>query len=342
MFTHFNQSEYAVALKNAYRQFPAKNSTLDLDFINNRSVIAGVGSSAFAKITTARSTIAQYFDSSGVRQSAAINTPRLDCYPVTGIPRGVLIEPLRTNLLMNSASLSTQSVTVTAVAHTLSFYGTGTVTLSGVSDAGPLVGVSNTDLVSLTFTPTAGSLTLTVSGTVIDAQLETGSAATSRIVTTGTALSRSADRLEMTGSNFTDWYVQGGGTFLCEFELQELTESQTLFHAGGPGGAGNDRISIRNDASLATGRVINTTPQASMSAGTLITGNALKTGISVATDNFSFNYKNLIIDTSGTVPTLNALYIGGAAGAAAINGWIKRLTYIPNPISASLLAGITR
>jgi hypothetical protein len=83
---------------------------------------------------------------------------------------------LPANMLVNTATLSTQSVTVTAAAHTLSFYGTGTVTLSGVSTAGPLVGTGAGDRVTLTFTPTSGSLTLTVSGTVSTAQLVLGSA----------------------------------------------------------------------------------------------------------------------------------------------------------------------
>jgi hypothetical protein len=77
----------------------------------------------------------------------------------------------RVNLLDGTAALATQSVTVVAASHTLSFTGDGTVTLSGASTAGPLVGTGATDRVSLVFTPTAGSLTLTVSGTVTDADL---------------------------------------------------------------------------------------------------------------------------------------------------------------------------
>ena len=84
------------------------------------------------------------------------------------------VEPVggRRNLLLNTDTLATQSVTVTAVEHVLSFTGTGTITLSGVSTAGPLVGTGADNRVSLTFTPTAGSLTLTVSGSVTFAQLE--------------------------------------------------------------------------------------------------------------------------------------------------------------------------
>lgn len=93
----------------------------------------------------------------------------------------------RKNKLLATATLATQSVTLTASAHTLSFKGTGTVTLSGASTAGPLVGTGASNRVSLTFTPTAGSVTFTVSGSVTDAQLENGSAATAyQRVTTAT------------------------------------------------------------------------------------------------------------------------------------------------------------
>ena len=90
------------------------------------------------------------------------------------------IEPKtgRRNLLLATDTLATQSLTVTAAAHTLAFTGTGTVTLSGASTAGPLVGTGVGDRVSLTFTPTAASLTLTVSGSVTLGQLELGSSAT--------------------------------------------------------------------------------------------------------------------------------------------------------------------
>jgi hypothetical protein len=84
----------------------------------------------------------------------------------------------RRNILVVTNTMATQSRTVAAAEHTLSFRGTGTVTLTGASTAGPLVGTGANDIVSLTFTPTAGSLTLTVSGTVNDAQLELGAVRT--------------------------------------------------------------------------------------------------------------------------------------------------------------------
>jgi hypothetical protein len=77
----------------------------------------------------------------------------------------------RVNQLLATTTLATQNVTTVAASYTLSFTGTGTLTLSGTSTAGPLVGTGVGQRVSLTFTPTAGTLTLTVSGTVTDADL---------------------------------------------------------------------------------------------------------------------------------------------------------------------------
>jgi hypothetical protein len=50
------------------------------------------------------------------------------------------------------------------------------------------------------------------------AQLETGSVATSYIPTSGSTVTRQADDLVISGSDFTDFYNQSEGTIYCEFE----------------------------------------------------------------------------------------------------------------------------
>ena len=126
--------------------------------------------------------------------SAAVYGPRITYDPSSLACLGYLNEPQRTNLLLNSATLSTQNVAVSAQEYTLSFYGTGTVTLTAASTAGPLVGTgAYPNRVTLTFTPSAGILTVTVSGSVTNAQLEAGSTASSWIPTTGTSATRAAD-----------------------------------------------------------------------------------------------------------------------------------------------------
>lgn len=158
-------------------------------------------------VTTAgsitRSTVGTYFDSTGTMQTAAINAVRIDYEPITKEFRGVLIENASTNILLNSTTLSTQSVTVTASQYTISFYGTGTITLSGTHSA-TIVGTGTYPVrTSYTFTPTAGSLTVTVSGTVQKAQLELGAKATSWILTNGSTATREADIITGSGLVYT-------------------------------------------------------------------------------------------------------------------------------------------
>lgn len=124
----------------------------------------------------------------GYLGDAAGDTPVINATQATTANKPILRRgPV--NRLLNSATLSTQSVAVTAQPYTLHFAGTGTVTLSGASTAGPLVGTGASNRVSLTFTPTAGSLTLTVSGSVTSAMLQTGSVATAYVPTTTAAAS---------------------------------------------------------------------------------------------------------------------------------------------------------
>ena len=59
------------------------------------------------RITFTRSSTATFVGSNGLIQTAAVNTPRLDYDPVTRAPKGLLIEEQRTNLLLQSQSLTT-------------------------------------------------------------------------------------------------------------------------------------------------------------------------------------------------------------------------------------------
>jgi hypothetical protein len=164
--------------------------TLELDFQN------GLGLDP--RISFTRASSGTYFDVTGTMQTAASNVPRIGYDPVSHLIQGLLIEEARTNLLLNSATLATQSVTgLTATAYTLSFYGTGSVAMSGVF-TGTLAGTGAFPTrVTQTFTPAAGALTVTVTGSVLDAQLEAGAFATSYVATTGAASTRAADTAMM-------------------------------------------------------------------------------------------------------------------------------------------------
>lgn len=159
--------------------------------------------------TFARASIGTYFDRSRVLQTAGSNVQRINWNPLTGAFEGVLVEPARTNLLLQtnvSAYRLTLAQTVrfgagyltASVPYTLSFYGTGTVTLSGVA-ATTVVGTGTWVRTTLTITPGSGTLTFTPSGDVFFAQFEQGSYPTSWIPTTSATVTRAADVLGPAG-----------------------------------------------------------------------------------------------------------------------------------------------
>jgi len=160
-----------------------KRATLDLDFsANSHKVYEQFGlepKQLQSVIVTSRNSTATYQSPTAI-VTAAINAPRITYDATTGRALGLLVEEQRTRLNTASASVTApQNATVTAAAHTISFYGTGSVVLSGVHSA-TLAGTGS-GRVTLTFTPTAGTLTMTPSGTVTDLQLELGAFASTII-----------------------------------------------------------------------------------------------------------------------------------------------------------------
>ena len=168
-------------------------------------------------LTFTRASTATRVNSSGLIESVATGVPRID-YTGGGCAK-LLLEPQRTNLVFPSATGLTQTVTTTAQSYTLSFYGTGTVVRSGTS-TGTLVGTGANDRVFVTFTATAGSLTLTVTGSVTNWQLELGSFATSYIPTTTTAVTRVVDSASKTGMGYN---LLNGYTVFFNFETLSVT-----------------------------------------------------------------------------------------------------------------------
>jgi hypothetical protein len=148
-----------------------------------------------------------------------------------GAEARLLIGGQRTNLFTTVRAPATETVTVTAAAHTLSLIGTGSITLSGVA-TGTLAGTGANDRVTLTFTPSAGSLTLTVAGSITLPQLELGSFASTPIlppIGTPAASMRGTDILTALLSDL-DIGSNGACTVLWRgaFSATNIGNSQTI------------------------------------------------------------------------------------------------------------------
>lgn len=166
-----------------------------------------------------RASGATYWDYAGVRQVASTDQARFDYDPITLQLRGVLIEPQRTNFLLNSLTPVTQVITLATGTYTLWHEGSGSVTSSATTAVGTGFGSSVSGALGTYGTPntfvitTAGTVTITVTGTVTSFQVEDGTFATSLIITTGAQATRSRD--DMT-SNIASVYNNLEGSFVAE------------------------------------------------------------------------------------------------------------------------------
>ena len=322
--------------------------SLDLRFADNKSLVDAVSGQNL--ITFTRASSATFIDSTGALQTAATDVPRFDHNPTTGESLGLLVEEQRTNLLLNSATLATQSVTVTAVAYTLSFYGTGTVTLSGTSTAGPAVGSGAFPTrTTLTFTPTAGSLTLTVSGSVTSAQLEAGSFPTSYIPTTSAAATRAADVATITGTAFSSWF--NSSQFTIYSEAASSTGAAYTGYVYTIGASFPESITHYRQSDLQPVARIRTASVDEYGAngnGTIWTGsrvNKFVLGISATSGNQASNGQLGLgsDDTSIAFPSMSSITLGALPnGTFSFNGTIRCLTYFPARLPNTTLQRLTQ
>jgi len=311
--------------------------SLDLQFATDKTLTARKGPTpVFTRASTAT-----FVGSNGLIQSAAIDVARFDHDPVTLACKGLLIEESRTNLVFPSDTLTTQTRTVTAVAHTLSFYGTGTVVLSGVAIATVTgTGVYPTRT-TLTFTPTAGSLILTVTGSVTQAQLETGAFVTSYIPTTSGSAIRSADVCSITGSAFSGFYNNSAGTIVGDLVVSDPTQiSPQLFRAY-LNGDNRIQLGVTNTVGAAIRPFITSggTTTYSSTQGTTISGSPRKVALSYAVNDAISCLNGTLGTRDGDVtPPTNVIVADIGFG---LNGTISRIQYFKKRLSDFKLQSLT-
>jgi hypothetical protein len=306
-FPLFNYSNLQIGVEGDYWLVYANNG----DFIAQRSIANGING-AYTII-----------NGSGTLTVTAVHP----C-------KGLLIEEQRQNLLTNTnGDLSTQTQTVTAVQHTLSFYGTGQIVLSGAATAVVSPAGNYGDRKTLTFTPSAGSLILTVTGSVEFAQLEIGAFATSFIPTSGTSLIRSADVCSITGTDFTGFYNQTSGSVVIHGDSANgTTSSWCQFCSNANGNRAFDIRRESSDGSLRTNdssagsSIISSSPSYPVKFGVVSSANGTPTYYNGAAAGF-MGAKN--------ANTQQKVTIGSSANGLPLNGCIRSLKYYRKIIPAA-------
>jgi hypothetical protein len=296
-----------------------------------------------ARVTTTRANnTATRFNSSGAIEIVNANLPRYDFNPVTLVCRGQLIEEARTNLFLNSlingSNLTTQSVTLTATPYTLTFYGTGSIVISGGHSATvPGAGAFPTRG-TYVFTPTAGSSTFTVSGTVSYAQLEAGGFATSFIPTAGASVLRNADAVDMTSTNFSSWYNAGEGTLFAEAStFSSAAIDKFVANINNNGFPNRILMNFTAANNFSASVVSNSVSQVSGTNGTATTLNTpIKMCFATKLDNFAFSQSGVAptTDNLGAMPvTVDRLWIGGANTSSFLNGHMRQVKFWPQRLT---------
>jgi hypothetical protein len=166
---------------------------------------------------------------------------------------------------------------------------------------------------------------------VYGAQLEAGAFATSYIPTVATSLTRNADVVSMTGTNFSSWYNATSGAILARSRQSVITGTRPSIYISD--GTTNNIISLRGLAANPELYIKATTDQAQIDAGTLTANSSFGLVGAWTTDNCAaaINGGAAVTDTSATIPTVDQMLIG-SDGTNYLNGQVERISYWPQRI----------
>ena len=173
------------------------------------------------------------------------------------------------------------------------------------------------------------------------AQVEQGAFAASYIPTTTAAVTRSADVVSITGSNYTSWANNNEGTVFSDSSIiASQVKTQAVWELSG----GTVLSSLRQPHGTANQfrAVIGGT-----FTGSPGTGATLATGVTRAAVAYSGTAGRLQVESAGANATGSALdatslSIGSLAGSTQLNGRIKRLCFWPTRLADSTLQQLTQ
>ena len=177
------------------------------------------------------------------------------------------------------------------------------------------------------------------------AQLEAASFATSYIPTAGSQVTCAADQASIVAPNFAPWYNQSEGTFVVEAVTQKPTSlGATAIAIDASDGGINNRHYIGVVSASAEVRTVNGGSVQSLLTQAYTANVIEKYAYAMKANDFAFARNGSIVgtDTSGSMPTIDRMFIGNAAGSAEyFNGHIRRVTYYPSRLSNAQLQALS-
>ena len=178
-------------------------------------------------------------------------------------------------------------------------------------------------------------------------QLEAGSFPTSYIPTSGSTVTRSADFVEMSGTNFSNWYNSIESTFYTNYIINSLDAAYNnpSFYAYDNASAQNYLAIFGYNPAYAWAQASNATAAGISLGGTTTTNVDYKVSFGVKVNDFaaSINGSAVSTDASGNVPVVSQMFIGKRVEVsnAHLNGTLKRLTYYPKRLTNTQLQNLT-
>ena len=181
-------------------------------------------------------------------------------------------------------------------------------------------------------------------------QKEAGTFPSSLIPTAGSTVTRAVDLVSMTGTEFSSWYNNSEGTFLCEFNHPFTAHGDDRIFMAASSNASADRIgaAIRNTYQITY--ALAKTNSVNILADTMTGTDAslsptLGVGYSSATDGFRWVQQDVVRTATGTPSTaIDRLLIGQTNASASDNklsGHITRLSYYDRRVSDAELETLT-
>ncbi|WP_425353603.1 phage head spike fiber domain-containing protein [Rhodoferax aquaticus] len=177
------------------------------------------------------------------------------------------------------------------------------------------------------------------------AQLEVGASASSIIPTTTAAVTRAADNVVMTGTNFSSWYNSAAGSFVVEGDTTTTSNPATLTDVND--NSFNQRMQVRFSTStlaqaiITSGGVVQTTPLST----SVVAGAVVKMGLSYASAGTSWvtNGSTVQAGSALTLPAPTQLRLGSAAGGGSevLNGHIRSIRYYNTRLPDQMLRALT-